>query len=110
MACDIEPTIVQSNKYLKDIMEVLEQTSIWVTEKNVNKQLIMFVSTLIAGRKGHQILRMYLKQILVILFCNYKKDQSLLDKVAVSLVILMVHAEAQSFEDEFDFTMDIALQ
>ena len=53
MACEIEPNAVQASKYLKDIMEVMEQTSIWVTEKNLNKQLIMFVSSLIGGRKGH---------------------------------------------------------
>lgn len=53
MGCEIEATIVEQSKYVNDIMQVLEQSSIWVTEKNLNKQLMMFASTLIAGRKGH---------------------------------------------------------
>jgi hypothetical protein len=42
-------------------MQVLEQSSIWVIEKNLNKQLIMFAATLIAGRKGYDIVRIFLK-------------------------------------------------
>jgi hypothetical protein len=51
MAAEVDPSIIERSKHLLEIMQIFKESAVFVHEKGLNKQLIMFYAYLIMGRK-----------------------------------------------------------
>ena len=109
MAAEVDPGIIESSKYLIEIMQIFKESSVMVHEKGLNKQLIVFYSHLIMGRKTQNIVMQNMALILTGLLCTFKKEQSFVDKIANCLVVLMNNAEVQGLQTELALSLDMAL-
>jgi hypothetical protein len=51
MTAEVDSQVLMQCRYLNDIMTVFRESAVNVHQKNLNNQLILFFSHLVAGRK-----------------------------------------------------------